>query len=213
MLLVELKVSYDRNSDDAKELTKLATAARTEVWDTTLPFGTDSLRILPEAYWEPVHTLLSSYAHDFRTVSKGRASLSHTLLPYPRVGMEDTHSRELQAILQEHLQEREGIAEAALRLRLTNALHHVASRMAMEYVGGEAIPRRFHDTLFSNLSEENKLCRAFNDGLFDDTTLYPVFDGLDTLSGYEPQAVRKDAALRQRIGNLCQDLINLLSNA
>jgi hypothetical protein len=211
MLLLELKVSYDRNSDDAKELTKLATAARTEVWDTTLPFGTDSLRILPEAYWEPVSTMLAAYAVDFRTVSKGSAVMSHTLLPYPI--LDPATPSALQALLHEHLQEREDLAKVALRLRLSNALNHVAGRMKLEFVGGEAIPRRFHDTLFSNLSKENELCRAFNNGLFQNTSLYAVFDGIESLSGYEPQAVRKDASLRGRISNLCQDLINLLSNA
>lgn len=210
MLLIELKVSYDRNSVNAKELTRIATAARTEVWDKTLPFGTDSLRILPEAYWEEVHVTLMGYEQEFR---KLLASMSHSLLPYPMVGMEETASMALQSILREDLQEREDIAEDALRLRMTDALDHVADRMRVEYGGGEAIPRRFHDTLFSNLSSENVLYRAFNDGLFESTSLYPVLDGIDTIVGYDPKAVRKDAALRQRIFDLCQDLINLLSNA
>jgi hypothetical protein len=139
--------------------------------------------------------------------------MSHSLLPYPMVGAEIPPHWALHAILQEELQEREDIAEDALRLRMTNALDHVADRMKLGYAGGEAIPRRFHDTLFSNLSSESALCRAFNDGLFKNTSLYPVFDGIDTIAGYDPKAVRKDAALRQRVHDLCQDLINLLSNA
>ena len=213
MLLIELKVSYDRNSVDARELVRLATAARTEVWDTTLPFGTDSLRILPEPYWESVHTMLLEHAAEFKAVSKGKAVMSHSLLPYPMVGMEDTNSSALQALLHKQLQEREDLAEVALRLRISRSLNHVASRMQMEIVGGEAIPRRFHDTLFSNLSSENALHRSFNDGLFDNTSLYAVFDGVDTVAGYDPKAVRKDAALRRRLCDLCQDLINMLSNA
>lgn len=218
MLLIELKVSYSRNSVNAKELTReltrVATAARTEVWNKTLPFGTDSLRVLPEAYWEEVHVTLMGYEHEFQMLlGTGGASMSHSLLPYPMVGMEETASMVLQSVLKAELQEREDIAEDALRLRMTNALDHVSDRMRVEYGGGEAIPRRFHDTLFSNLSSENVLYRAFNDGLFQSTSLYPVLDGVDTIAGYDPKAVRKDAALRQRVHDLCQDLINLLSNA
>jgi hypothetical protein len=142
----------------------------------------------------------------------GGAFIAHSLLPYPMVGMEDTASLELQALLRQDLQEREDVAEEALRLRMTEALGRVADRMSVDYVGREAIPRRFHDTLFSNLSSENTLCRAFNDGLFQNTRLHAVFDGVDTIAGYDPKAVRKDAALRQRICTLCRDLINMLSN-
>lgn len=218
MLLIELKVSYSRNSVNAneltRELTRVATAARTEVWGKTLPFGTDSLRILPEAYWEEIHVALEGYEHEFQMLlGTGGAFISHSLLPYPTVGMEDTASLALQARLREDLQEREDLAEDALRLRMTNALAHVADRMRVEYGGGAAIPRRFHDTLFSNLSSENVLCRAFNDGLFQNTGLHAVFEGVDTIAGYDPKAVRKDAALRRRVCDLCQDLINMLSNA
>ena len=213
MLLIELKVSYDRNSVDAKELTRLATAARTEVWDTTLPFGTDSLRILPEPYWESVHTTLLSYALEFKAVSGGKAVLSHSLLPYPIVGMEDTNSSALQALLREQLQERECMAEETLKYRVRQSLTHVADRLGLKIVNGEAIPHRFHDTLFSNLSSENALHKAFNEGLFDNTSFYAVFDGVDTVAGHDPKAVRKDAALRLRLCNLCRDLINTLSNA
>ena len=216
MLLIELKVSYNRNSVNAKELTReltrVATAARTEVWGKTLPFGTDSLRVLPEAYWEEVHVTLVGYEREFQMLlGMGGASMSHSLLPYPILG--EVADPALNAVLQGDLQEREDIAEDALRLRMTNALDHVSDRMGVEYGGGEAIPRRFHDTLFSNLSSENVLYRAFNDGLFQSTSLYPVLDGVDTITGYDPKAVRKDAALRQRVHDLCQDLINLLSNA
>jgi hypothetical protein len=216
MLLIELKVSYSRNSVNAKELTReltrVATAARTEVWNKTLPFGTDSLRVLPEAYWEEVRVTLMGYEREFQMLlGMGGASMSHSLLPYPIVGR--VADPALNAVLQGDLQEREDIAEDALRLRMTNALDHVSDRMRVEYGGGEAIPRRFHDTLFSNLSSENVLYRAFNDGLFQSTSLYPVLDGVDTIAGYDPKAVRKDAALRQRVHDLCQDLINLLSNA
>jgi len=216
MLLIELKVSYNRNSVNAKELTReltrVATAARTEVWGKTLPFGTDSLRVLPEAYWEEVHVTLIGYEREYQMLlGMGGASMSHSLLPYPIVG--GVADPALNAVLQGDLQEREDIAEDALRLRMTNALNHVSDRMRVEYGGGEAIPHRFHDTLFSNLSSENVLYRAFNDGLFQSTSLYPVLDGIDTIAGYDPKTVRKDAALRQRVHDLCQDLINLLSNA
>jgi len=64
----------------------------------------------------------------------------------------------------EDSRKRESLAEDALRLRMTNASTMLADRMRVEYGGGEAVPRRLHDTSLPS-TVQKRLNRAFNDGL------------------------------------------------
>jgi len=212
MLLLELKVSYNRNSVGASELTRLATAARTEVWDKTLPFGTDSLRLLPEAYWERVSGILWELEERFERVLDGAPGhLMHTILPYPVLpepGVPELHRQ-----LANDLQERELLASYALMLRIKETLEHVVDRLAVDYVKGEAVLRRFHDSLFYNLSSENALYRAFNDDLFRDERLTTLCAGISTVVAHHPKLVRKDAGLRHSLRDACKFLIDVVSKA
>jgi hypothetical protein len=102
--------------------------------------------------------------------------------------------------------------ERDLLTRVEQVVYDLNQRLKMDFVDGEAKPRRFHDETLRGLTYEVKLFSFFNDVL-KNNTLSETLDSLSDLAEYEVQDIRKDAAVRQEVWQKTVDLLKLLSNA
>jgi hypothetical protein len=110
------------------------------------------------------------------------------------------------------LRRRYDLMERDLLTRVEQVVFDLNQRLKMDFVDGEAKPRRFHEETVRGLTYEVKLFRFFNDVL-KNNTLSETLDSLSYLAEYEVQDIRKDAAVRQDVWQKTVDLLKLLSNA
>lgn len=208
MILVDVKVSYDRQAPSAREINSMAALARTYIHRHTLLWGTDGLRALPEDMWEDFNQEVETFKRDLK--EKG-CDLQVYYVAYPRIE-EDSSNQKLFTALALELRRRCDLMERDLLTRVEQVVYDLNQRLKIDFVDGEAKPRRFHDETLRGLTYEVKLFRFFNDVL-KNNTLSETLEGLSDLAEYEVQDIRKDAAVRQDVWQKTVDLLKLLSNA
>jgi hypothetical protein len=208
VILVDTKVSYDRQGENAKAINSMSALARTYIHRHTLLWGTDGLRALPVAMWEDFNQEVESFKRDLK--EKG-CDLQVYYIAYPRI-KEDASNQKLFNALSLELRRRCDLMERDLLTRVEQVVYDLNQRLKMDFVDGEAKPRRFHDETLRGLTYEIKLFCFFNDVL-KNNTLSETLDGLSDLAEYEVQDIRKDAAVRQDVWQKTVDLLKLLSNA
>lgn len=208
MILVDTKVSYDRQAPSAREINSMAALARTYIHRHTLLWGTDGLRALPEDMWDDFNKEVETFKHDLK--EKG-CDLQVYYVAYPRIE-EDSSNQKLFNALALELRRRCDLMERDLLTRVEQVVYDLNQRLKVDFVDGEAKPRRFHDETLRGLTYEVKLFSFFNDVL-KNNTLSETLDSLSDLAEYEVQDIRKDAAVRQEVWQKTVDLLKLLSNA
>ena len=211
MILVDTKVSYDRQASSAKEINSMAALARTYIHRHTLLWGTDGLRALPDDMWEDFNKEVETFKRDLK--EKG-CELQVYYVAYPNnIYTENTPANQkLFNALTLELRRRYDLMERDLLTRVEQVVYDLNQRLKMDFVDGEAKPRRFHDETLRGLTYEVKLFSFFNDVL-KNNTLSETLDSLSDLAEYEVQDIRKDAAVRQEVWQKTVDLLKLLSNA
>ena len=216
MILVDTKVSYDRQGENAKAINSMSALARTYIHRHTLLWGTDGLRALPDDMWEDFNQEVETFKRDLK--EKG-CELQVYYVAYPNtmnrmlVSTENppTNQKLFNALTLE-LRRRYNLMERDLLTRVEQVVYDLNQRLKMDFVDGEAKPRRFHDETLRGLTYEVKLFSFFNDVL-KNNTLSETLDSLSDLAEYEVQDIRKDAAVRQDVWQKTVDLLKLLSNA
>ena len=211
MILVDVKVSYDRQAPSAREINSMAALARTYIHRHTLLWGTDGLRALPDDMWEDFNQEVETFKRDLK--EKG-CELQVYYVAYPNnIYTENTPANQkLFNALSLELRRRCDLMERDLLTRVEQVVYDLNQRLKIDFVDGEAKPRRFHDETLRGLTYEIKLFHFFNDVL-KNNTLSETLDGLSDLAEYEVQDIRKDAAVRQDVWQKTVDLLKLLSNA
>ena len=211
MILVDVKVSYDRQAPSAREINSMAALARTYIHRHTLLWGTDGLRALPEDMWDDFNKEVETFKRDL--IEKG-CELQVYYVAYPNnIYTENTpDNQKLFNALSLELRRRCDLMERDLLTRVEQVVYDLTQRLKIDFVDGEAKPRRFHDETLRGLTYEVKLFSFFNDVL-KNNTLSETLDGLSDLAEYEVQDIRKDAAVRQDVWQKTVDLLKLLSNA
>ena len=211
MILVDVKVSYDRQAPSAREINSMAALARTYIHRHTLLWGTDGLRALPDDMWEDFNQEVETFKRDLK--EKG-CELQVYYVAYPNnIYTENTPANQkLFNALTLELRRRYDLMERDLLTRVEQVVYDLNQRLKIDFVDGEAKPRRFHDETLRGLTYEVKLFSFFNDVL-KNNTLSETLDGLSDLAEYEVQDIRKDAAVRQEVWQKTVDLLKLLSNA
>ena len=211
MILVDVKVSYDRQAPSAREINSMAALARTYIHRHTLLWGTDGLRALPDDMWEDFNKEVETFKRDLK--EKG-CELQVYYVAYPNnIYTENTpDNQKLFNALSLELRRRCDLMERDLLTRVEQVVYDLNQRLKMDFVDGEARPRRFHEETVRGLTYEVKLFRFFNDVL-KNNTLSETLDSLSDLAEYEVQDIRKDAAVRQEVWQKTVDLLKLLSNA
>lgn len=208
VVLVDTKVSYDRQAPSAREINSMAALARTYIHRHTLLWGTDGLRALPAAMWDDFNKEVETFKHDLK--EKG-CELQVYYVAYPRIE-EDSSNQKLFTALALELRRRCDLMERDLLTRVEQVIYDLNQRLKMDFVDGEAKPRRFHEETLRGLTYEVKLFRFFNNVL-KNNALAKTLDSLSDLAEYEVQDIRKDAAVRQEVWQKTVDLLKLLSNA
>ena len=211
MILVDVKVSYDRQAPSAREINSMAALARTYIHRHTLLWGTDGLRALPDDMWEDFNKEVETFKRDLK--EKG-CELQVYYVAYPNnIYTENTpDNQKLFNALSLELRRRCDLMERDLLTRVEQVVYDLNQRLKIDFVDGEAKPRRFHDETLRGLTYEVKLFSFFNDVL-KNNTLSETLDSLSDLAEYEVQDIRKDAAVRQDVWQKTVDLLKLLSNA
>jgi hypothetical protein len=211
MILVDTKVSYDRQAPNAREINSMSALARTYIHRHTLLWGTDGLRALPDDMWDDFNKEVETFKRDLK--EKG-CELQVYYVAYPNnIYTENppTNQKLFNALTLE-LRRRYDLMERDLLTRVEQVVYDLNQRLKMDFVDGEAKPRRFHDETLRGLTYEVKLFSFFNDVL-KNNTLSETLDSLSDLAEYEVQDIRKDAAVRQEVWQKTVDLLKLLSNA
>ena len=208
MILVDTKVSYDRQGENAKAINSMSALARTFIHRHTLLWGTDGLRALPEDMWHDFNQEVETFKRDLK--EKG-CDLQVYYVAYPNLFYAPSDQK-LSSLLAEELKRRCDLMERDLLTRVEQVVYDLNQRLKMDFVDGEAKPRRFHEETVRGLTYEVKLFRFFNDVL-KNNTLSETLDSLSDLAEYEVQDIRKDAAVRQDVWQKTVDLLKLLSNA
>lgn len=211
MILVDTKVSYDRQAPNAREINSMSALARTYIHRHTLLWGTDGLRALPNNMWDDFNKEVETFKRDLK--EKG-CELQVYYVAYPNnIYTENTpDNQKLFNALSLELRRRCDLMERDLLTRVEQVVYDLNQRLKMDFVDGEARPRRFHEETVRGLTYEVKLFRFFNDVL-KNNTLSETLDSLSDLAEYEVQDIRKDAAVRQDVWQKTVDLLKLLSNA
>jgi hypothetical protein len=211
MILVDTKVSYDRQGENAKAINSMSALARTYIHRHTLLWGTDGLRALPNNMWDDFNKEVETFKRDLK--EKG-CDLQVYYIAYPNnIYTENTpNNQKLFNALTLELRRRCDLMERDLLTRVEQVVFDLNQRLKMDFVDGEAKPRRFHEETVRGLTYEVKLFRFFNDVL-KNNTLAETLDSLSDLAEYEVQDIRKDAAVRQEVWQKTVDLLKLLSNA
>jgi hypothetical protein len=124
-------------------------------------------------------------------------------LPVPtsgdfRIDVGNAATAELRERLARVTKERVDSAMADIRMRLRDHLARMSDRLTTDYVGGEAKPRRFHDTLVDGALELCDLAKALN--VVNDPDLERSRAHLEqVLTGVTPTDLRKNEAIRQDV--------------
>ena len=124
-------------------------------------------------------------------------------LPVPtsgdfRIDVGNAATAELRERLERVTKERVDSAMADIRTRLRDHLARMSDRLTTDYVGGEAKPRRFHDTLVDGALELCDLAKALN--VVNDPDLERSRAHLEqVLTGVTPTDLRKNEAIRQDV--------------
>jgi len=180
MILVDTKVSYDRQAPNAREVNSMAGLARTYIYRHTLLWGTDGLRALPDDMWDDFNKEVETFKRDLK--EKG-CELQVYYVAYPLNNFERLRAQEnatLFNLLAEELVRRGKLMERDLLTRVEQVVYDLNQRLKMDFVDGEAKPRRFHEETLRGLTYEVKLFRFFNDVL-KNNTLSETLDGLSDL--------------------------------
>jgi len=115
-----------------------------------------------------------------------------------RIDVGNSAVNELRERLERFTHERVDAAMADIRTRLGEHLKRMSDRLTTDFVGGEAKPRKFHDTLVDGALELCELTRSLN--IVGDAELEQTRSTLaQILNGVTPTDLRKNEAIRQDV--------------
>lgn len=209
MILVDTKVSYDRQAPNAREINSMAGLARTYIHRHTLLWGTDGIRALPVALWSEFYKEVQAFKRELK--EKG-CELQVYYIAYPEDVPNVQGDSALFDMLEDERARRQQLMERDLTIRVEQVVSDLNQRLKMDFVDGVAKPRRFHEETLRGLTYEVRLFNFFNDVL-KNNTLAETIKGLAELANYDVKSVRKDASTRQDVWQKTVDLLKLLSNA
>jgi hypothetical protein len=200
---------------------QLVGRARTYVYDNTLPWSDSGLRLLPTINFEKFATKMNEFEDEFTDTVKKFVDIYPTLITAQAMALGDMFKRDDFPTQNELLtkfafrvnylpvptsgdfridvaKERVDSAMADIRMRLRDHLARMSDRLTTDYVGGEAKPRRFHDTLVDGALELCDLAKALN--VVNDPDLERSRAHLEqVLTGVTPTDLRKNEAIRQDV--------------
>lgn len=213
MVLIELKVGYDRKNykHNGIDLANHAMLVRTYVYRHTLTWGTDGIRCMPVELFSKVETHLTlaetEFAETCTGLDKNVFYMTHNYMPNEQP-IEHLPAQ-LQTKITANMRQRKELALRDLCRKIWSTVHNVSDRLIIDFVRGEARPRRFHDTLVTGILDDAVLYRTINDsGSFG---LGKTIDGMQALGRYDARTLRKNAEIRHKIQQEAQGLLDVLS--
>lgn len=208
MILVETKVQYDRKLPDAKEANAKSAMFRNYVYNHTMMWGSDGLRVLPTSLWSEFAQTVDRFIENLSRLCK----VSVYYLPYPS-NTSDVVQPDLFAETTAELRRRRNIMYTDVCHRLGLVLDDLNDRLKIEVVGEQTKFARLYENSLLGLPQEIRLFRAFNKAAFQSDALTEILDMLDTFSDLDIDALRKNREVRQEAWQKSIDLLNLLSKA
>lgn len=213
MVLIELKVGYDRKNSKHKgvDIANEVMLARTYVYRNTLTWGTDGIRCMPVELFPKVEAHLLVIETDFRKTCAGLDKkafyMTHNYISNePPV---EQLPPALRDSITTNMRQRKELALHDLRRKIWTTAHNVSDRLMIDFVRGEARPRRFHNTLITGIQDDAVLYHIFNDsGSFG---LGKTIDSMQALGRYDAKTLRKNAEIRHKIQQEAQGLLDVLS--
>lgn len=213
MVLIELKVGYDRKNykHNGIDLANHAMLVRTYVYRNTLTWGTDGIRCMPVELFPKVEAALLVAETDFRETCAG-LDASAFYMTHSYIANEPPVEQlppALRDSITTNMRQRKELALRDLRRKIWSTVHNVSDRLIIDFVRGEAQPRRFHNTLITGIQDDVVLYHIFNDsGSFG---LGKTIDSVQALSRYDVRTLRKNAEIRHKIQQEAQGLLDVLS--
>ena len=127
-----------------------------------------------------------------------------------RVDIGNDAQEELRAKLAKLADERVDYAMKDIKTRLLEHLKRMSDRLSIDYVGGEAKPRKFHDSLLDNAHELCELAESLN--IINDPQLEEARKALkQAIGGIDVKDLRKDIPTRTDIKAQVDDVLSKFS--
>jgi hypothetical protein len=124
-----------------------------------------------------------------------------------RVDVGNEAQKELQAKLAKLADERVEYAMKDIKTRLLEHLKRMSDRLAVDYVSGEAKPRKFHDSLLDNAHDLCELSGALN--IINDSQLEDARKALKkAINGIDIRDLRKDVGARTEVKTQVDDILS-----
>ena len=124
-----------------------------------------------------------------------------------RIDVGNDAQAELKDKLAKLADERVEQAMRDIKVRLTEHLKRMSDRLTVDFVSGEAKPRKFHDSLLENAHELCELAGSLN--LVNDPDLESARKSLKkAINGIDVQDLRKDMPTRQDIKKEVDDILS-----
>ena len=124
-----------------------------------------------------------------------------------RVDVGNEAQKELQTKLSKLADERVEYAMKDIKNRLLEHLKRMSDRLSVDYIGGEAKPRKFHDSLLDNAHDLCELSWSLN--IINDPQLEEARKALKRVIGnIDIKDLRKDVDTRTEVKTQVDDILN-----
>lgn len=124
-----------------------------------------------------------------------------------RIDVGNDAQKELQVKLSKLADERVEYAMRDIKNRLLDHLKRMSDRLAVDYVSGEAKPRKFHDSLLDNAHDLCELSGALN--IINDAQLEEARKALkQAINGIDIKDLRRDASARTEVKTQVDDILS-----
>ena len=124
-----------------------------------------------------------------------------------RVDVGNEAQKELQTKLSKLADERVEYAMKDIKNRLLEHLKRMSDRLSVDYIGGEAKPRKFHDSLLDNAHDLCELSGSLN--IINDPQLEEARKALKRVIGnIDIKDLRKDVDTRTEVKTQVDDILN-----
>jgi hypothetical protein len=141
-----------------------------------------------------------------------RFKFSINYMPVPssgdfRVDVGNDAQEELKKKLASLADERVEFAMKDIKTRMLDHLKRMSDRLTVDYVSGEPVPRKFHDSLLEGAYDLCELAESLN--IINDPQLEEARKALkQSINGIDVKDLRKDMPTRQDIKNNVDDILS-----
>ena len=141
-----------------------------------------------------------------------RFKFSINYMPVPssgdfRVDVGNDAQEELKKKLASLADERVEFAMKDIKTRMLDHLKRMSDRLTIDYVSGEPVPRKFHDSLLEGAYDLCELAESLN--IINDPQLEQARKALkQSINGIDVKDLRKDMPTRQDIKNNVDDILS-----